>query len=112
MKGEDRKAAIAAYKERKNQPGIYAIRGPTQGQVWVGIAPDLATIQNRMWFMLDQGSCAYRSLQEAWTALGKAAFTFEIVERVNDEDLPVAIRNAKLKTAHEKHSQRLKAERI
>lgn len=112
MKGEDRKAAIAAYRERKSQPGIYAIRGPSEGQIWVGSAPDLATIQNRMWFMLEQKACAYRSLQEAWTALGKASFTFEIVEQVDDEDIPATIRNAMLKTALDKHVQRLNAVRI
>ena len=56
MKGEGRKAAVAAYKERKVETGIYAVRCTASDQVWVGIAPDLSTIQNRLWFTLRQGT--------------------------------------------------------
>ena len=48
MKGEDRKRAVAAYKERKVEAGIYVVRCLASGQVWVGSAPDLSTIQNRL----------------------------------------------------------------
>lgn len=36
MTGEDRKAAIAAYKERKVIGGVYAVRCAATGEVWVG----------------------------------------------------------------------------
>jgi hypothetical protein len=52
MKTEDRKAAVTAYKERKVESGIYAIRCAASGEVWVGSAPNLSTIQNRLWFTL------------------------------------------------------------
>jgi hypothetical protein len=32
----DRKAAVAEYKKRKAIAGIYAVRCPANGQVWVG----------------------------------------------------------------------------
>jgi hypothetical protein len=32
----DRKAAVAAYKERKSACGIYALRCGPSGEVWVG----------------------------------------------------------------------------
>jgi hypothetical protein len=38
----DRKAAIAAYKERKTVAGIYVIRCAASGGAWVGQAPNLA----------------------------------------------------------------------
>ncbi len=100
MSGERRKAAVAAYRERKVEAGIYGIRCTASGQLWVGSAPDLSTIQNRLWFTLRQGSNPHRSLQQAWAAHGSEAFVFEIVERlINDPD-PGYIRNAALKSLH------------
>jgi hypothetical protein len=77
MKSDDRKAAIAAYKERKSLAGIYAVRCGASGQVWVGQTLDLDKIQNRIWFTLRLGSNSNRDLQSAWTAHGADAFTFE-----------------------------------
>jgi hypothetical protein len=85
MRTEGQKAAISAYKERKVEGGIYAIRCMASGEVWVGSAPDLSTIQSRHWFTLRQGTNMHRSLQTAWAAHGAEAFSFEIVERLNEE---------------------------
>jgi hypothetical protein len=88
MKSEDKKAAIAAYKERKSVAGIYVIRCGTSGQAWVGRSPNLDTIQNRIWFSLRMGSNSNRDLQTAWSAHGGDDFTFEALERLEDEELP------------------------
>ena len=87
MNDSDRRASLAAYKERKVQAGIYAVRCAATGEQWIGKAPDLATIQNRLWFTLKQGSNPHRSLQEAWTLHGADAFSFEVVEQVEEEAL-------------------------
>lgn len=112
MKGEDRKSAVAAYKERKVEAGIYAVRCTASDQVWVGSAPDLSTIQNRIWFTLRQGRNSHRSLQEAWTAHGSEAFAFEVVDRLTDADDPSYIRNAALKSLHGEWREKLNAIRI
>ena len=39
----DRKAAIAAYKERKTIAGIFVIRSKASAEQWVGQAPNLET---------------------------------------------------------------------
>lgn len=83
----DKKAALAAYKERKAAAGIYAVRCKATGEVWAGRAPDLGTIQNRLWFTLRQGANPHRDLQAAWLAHGAEAFIFERVERL-DDDIP------------------------
>jgi hypothetical protein len=85
MKGEDRKAAVAAYKERKAIAGIYALRCVPTGQRWAGRARDLGTVQNRLWFTLRQGSNPHRSLQAAWREHGAESFAFEEIERLDDE---------------------------
>jgi hypothetical protein len=112
MNGEARKAAIAAYKERKVQAGAYAIRCTASGQVWVGIAPDLSTIQKRIWFSLRLGGYAHRSLQEARTAHGMETFIFEVVERLGDSDDPDYVRKAALKRLHTHWVEKLDATRI
>jgi hypothetical protein len=65
----DRKAAIAAYKERKTFAGVFAIRCKASPQAWVGQTPNLEKIQNRIWFTLRQGSHTCRTcrrMDRAW----------------------------------------------
>jgi hypothetical protein len=91
MNRDDKKAAAAAYKERKAVAGIYALRcAPT------GRALDLSTIQTRLWFTLRQGATPHRSLLDAWTAHGADSFTFEELERLDEEELGY-VRDAALK---------------
>jgi len=90
MKGEDRKAAVAAYKERKVVAGIYAVHCVPTGQRWIGRALDLSTIKNRLWFTLHQGNNPHRTLQSAWNESGAESFALEEVERLDDEPLPYA----------------------
>jgi hypothetical protein len=92
----DRKAAIAAYKERKTIAGIFVVRCAASGEAWVGQAPNLETIQNRTWFTLRQGGHPCRSLQAAWNAHGEAGLTFGECERLEDEE-SAYVRNAMLK---------------
>jgi hypothetical protein len=81
-----RKAAIAAWKERKSVAGIFVIRCAATSQAWVGQTPDLEKIQNRIWFTLRQGSHTCRSLQAAWAAHGADGLAFETCERLEEED--------------------------
>jgi len=86
MDRQDRKAAIAAYKERKVGGGIFVVRCTATGAAWVGHAPDVDTIRNRIWFTLDHGSHPVRSLQAAWNEHGAAAFAFEVLHRIDPDD--------------------------
>jgi hypothetical protein len=92
----DRKAAIAAYKDRKTVAGIYVVRCAASGEAWVGQAPNLETIQNRICFSLRQGSHTCRSLQAAWKMHGEAGLTLGECERLKDEASDY-VRNALLK---------------
>ncbi|WP_028134859.1 GIY-YIG nuclease family protein [Bradyrhizobium japonicum] len=107
----DRKAAITAYKERKTIAGIYVVRCAASGQAWVGQAPNLETIQNRIWFSLRQGSHTCRGLQAAWTTYGEAGLTFAECERLEDEE-SAYVRNALLKERLLHWRAELKAEPI
>jgi hypothetical protein len=101
MKSANKKAALAAYKERKIPVGIYAIRCTATGETWVGQSPNLEAIQNRLLFALRLGSSEHKDLQKVWNDHGEARVTFEILERMTDEE-PSFDRDTLLKerTAH------------
>jgi hypothetical protein len=80
----ERKAAIAAYKQREAAAGIYAVRCTATGQVWVGSSPTVDRVKNRLWFTLGLGSNPHRELQAAWSAHGAESFCFEELERRKD----------------------------
>jgi hypothetical protein len=107
----ERKAAIAAYKERKTIAGIYVLRCAASGEVWVGQAPNLETIQNRIWFTLRQGGHSSRTLQTAWNSHGEASLTFGECERLADEETDY-VRHALLKERAAHWRAELKAEAI
>src|SRR5947209_6598476 len=86
MKGDDKNAAITAYKERKSTAGIYLVRCKASGEIWVGQSPNLDTIQNRIWFTLRFGSNPHQGLQKAWRDHGAESFTFEVVERLAEDE--------------------------
>jgi len=107
----DRKAAIAAYKERKTAIGIYVVRCEATGEAWVGQALDLEKVPNRIWFTLRQGGHPCRSLQAAWNAHGAAGLTFAACERLDEEETGY-IRDALLKERMLHWLSELKAEAI
>jgi hypothetical protein len=85
MRREDRRAALAAYKQRKPPAGIYAVRCTVSGRCWVGSARDLDAVRNRHWFALRLGSNRHTGLQQAWRDHGEAAFAFERVEVLSQD---------------------------
>src|SRR6476646_3886883 len=86
MTRDERKAAVAAYKERKVFAGVYALRCLATGATWVGAALDLGTIRNRVWFALKQRNHRRPALQAAWDAHGAAGLSFEEMERLPLDD--------------------------
>jgi hypothetical protein len=111
MNRDDRKVAVAAYKERKSQAGIYVVRCAPSGQCWIGAAPDLSTIWNRLSFGLRQGVAAPASLQSAWATHGAESLSFEIVETVDADDLSYG-RDRKLRERRDQWCEAMKAEPI
>ncbi|MBC6982216.1 GIY-YIG nuclease family protein [Caulobacter sp. 17J80-11] len=94
MDAADRRAAAAAYKERKTAAGVFAVRCAATGQVWVGESRHLATQQNGLWFSLKHGSCMNRDVQAAWAAHGEDAFSFEPLEQLEADLSPYLVRTA------------------
>jgi hypothetical protein len=90
MNSVDRKAAVAEYKRRIVVGGVYLVTcGPT-GERWIGSANDLSTVKNRIWFTLGLGRSPWPTLQAAWLAHGAEAFSFEIIDRLDEDMAPYA----------------------
>jgi hypothetical protein len=97
MDKDRRRDAIRDYKERKVPQGIFAVRCAATGEAWVGQSRDLAQQQNRIWFGLRLGGHPNPGLRAAWAAHGEAAFAFEVLEAIKDEDLGAYARDNLLK---------------
>ncbi|WP_407528993.1 GIY-YIG nuclease family protein [Methylobacterium oryzisoli] len=108
MDRQDRKAAIAAYKERKPAWGVYAVICTATGEAWVGRSLHVDNHRNGLWFAVRQGSSPHASLQAAWLAHGEREFRFEELERLR-EDFPEFARLSELKTRQSLWCSRLQA---
>jgi len=80
-----RKAAIAAYKERKPAYGVFAVICNATGEAWVGKSRHVDTEHNGLWFALRLGSGRHKGLQAAWTEHGETEFRFEELDRLRDD---------------------------
>ncbi|MDC7684974.1 GIY-YIG nuclease family protein [Asticcacaulis sp. BYS171W] len=85
MDSHEKKAAIAAYKERKSISGIYAVICNATGEVWVGASRNLESQQNGLWFTLRLGHHIHKPLQAAFSEHGAAAFRYEELDRIPDD---------------------------
>jgi hypothetical protein len=111
MTPQDKKAAIAAYKERKPAFGVFAVICGATGEAWVGTSRHVDTQQNGLWFSLRQGSGRHASLQAAWREHGEAEFRFEELDRLR-EDYPEIGRMDELKRRQALWRERLLATAI
>jgi group I intron endonuclease len=70
--------------------GIYRIRNRVTGEVYIGSASNIYERIKAHCGVLDRGGHHNRLLQEAWNALGQAAFSFSILE-VTPKDMTAMI---------------------
>jgi hypothetical protein len=89
-----RKAAIREFKERKTERGIFAVRCLPTGSVWVDSAMDLRAAENRTWASLRLGDVhADKSISEEFRTHSRDAFTFEILEKLDEDVAEMSIRD-------------------
>lgn len=88
---EQKKEAIEKFKERKPLLGIYGVRCIASGQVWVGSSRNLDATRNGIWFGLRNGSHRDIALQREWNAQGEAAFRYEVLEKLDEDVIPMAV---------------------
>ncbi len=88
---DSRKEAIRKFKERKPPAGAYAIRCTATGKTWVGVSRNLDATRNGSWFTLRSGCYREPTLQQEWDQHGETSFEYEILERLDEDVLALAV---------------------
>lgn len=89
----DKREAARLFKERKVAAGAYGVRCSPTGAVWVGITRNLDAARNACWFSLRMHGHRVASLQAAWDVHGEGAFTFEILEALDEDTHALAVQD-------------------
>jgi hypothetical protein len=92
---QSRKDAIRAYKERKPERGIFAIRCGATGSVWVDSAMDLEMSEQRTWSLLR--NCdpqADKAAVAEFRQHGQQAYTYEVLEKLDKDVAEISVRDS------------------
>ena len=87
----DKKEAIRKFKEQKVPRGVYAVRCTATGHLWVGTSRNLDATRNGTWFSLRSGNYMDKLLQQEWNLQGESAFDYQILEKLEEDLLPMAV---------------------
>lgn len=85
---EMRKALKRQYRETPKQAGVFQIKNTVNGKVLLGSSTNLHGPLNKHRFALSTGFHSNHELQEDWRKYGADAFTFEVLEVVQQKDDP------------------------
>ncbi len=87
----EKREAARQFKERKVAAGAYAVRCSPTAAVWVGVARNLNAARNACWFSLRMHAHRVASLQAAWDVHGEGAFTFDVLENLDEDTHALAV---------------------
>ena len=82
MKPQNKKDLIAAYKQRVQVGGIYAVTNTQTGKSLVLASADIGGIRKRYEFSVMMGGCFHPKLQQDVNQFGSNAFTFAVLEEL------------------------------
>lgn len=80
-----RKALINEYKERKRRGCVYLITNTTTGQYIIGYSANIESEQNKFQFGQITGVAFHPKLRQNWAELRAHAFTFKILEELEQK---------------------------
>ena len=112
MDKQSRRQVVRDYKERQVTPGIFAVRCPASGEIWVGVSRNLEQQQNGIWFGLRQGNYRNPAARAAWRAHGEAAFVFEVLETFDDPEAAPYVQASWLKDRERHWREALSAPKL
>jgi hypothetical protein len=81
-----RKELTRGYAMRKQPNGVYAVRCGASGEVWVAWTRNLDKRWNALLFQAKSGGAYDREFQAAVTKHGPDTFSYEVLERVEEEN--------------------------
>lgn len=82
MKPQNKKDLIAAYKQRAQIGGIYAVTNSNTGKSLVLASADIEGIRKRYEFAEATGGCFHPKLQQDVNRFGSGAFSFAVLEEL------------------------------
>jgi len=82
MKPQNKKDLIAAYKQRTQIGGIYAVTNTQTGKSLVLASADIGGIRKRYEFAAMMGGCFHPKLQQDVNQFGSGAFSFAVLEEL------------------------------
>ncbi|HEX3943544.1 MAG TPA: GIY-YIG nuclease family protein [Rhizomicrobium sp.] len=84
MSNARKKQLLREYKETPQRAGVFAVC--CSDARWTGSTRNLDKQQNSLWFQLRMGKYPNPQLQKAWNENGEAAFCYEVLEEVKDDN--------------------------
>ena len=80
--GDRRRELRAAYDQRRTEAGVYLLRNTATGRVFLGSAPDLAAVRNRLEFgqATETSGVLDRRMAADARAHGMGSFTLEVLD--------------------------------
>lgn len=110
---QNRKSLTAAYKEKRALGGVAAVVCTLTGKRLLLSGADLRGMQNRFDFSKATGSCVSPRLQSDWNRFGADAFSFEVLETLEQQPTQdAAAFRADLKALEELWRERCKPEEL
>lgn len=85
---DKKKEMKLAYKENPLPMGVYQIKNNNNGKIFVASSMNIPGSFNSHRFQLKFNVHRNMALQEDWQLHGDSAFTFEILETIDPEELP------------------------
>ena len=82
MNPQNKKDLLAAYKQRTQIGGIYAVTNTKTGKALVMASADLRGIQKRYEFAAMTGGCFHPKLMKDAQTYGNEAFAFAVLEEL------------------------------
>lgn len=101
MDRQRKKELQAAYRERRPEMGVIALRCEATGETFLGISQDIHAGFNSIRMKLESGYHPNRHLLELWKQYGQENFTFTVEKTLKYDD-PAADHTADLETLREK----------
>lgn len=75
-----------AYKERRQQGGVYTITNTLSGRYVIGYTANLESVRNRFQFAVTSGSTVDPRLRADWLAQGAGAFLLAAVAELEQRE--------------------------
>lgn len=80
MDKQRRKELVEQYNQIKVYMGVFKITNTINGKIFIDSSSNLKNYWMKLQWQLDMGRFPNFELQKDWSAMGKEAFTYEILE--------------------------------